>query len=336
MKAKKLLLGEALMKKLICTLLIAFSLILCACADGAPTEFNEAFESDIAFESSEASKIEDSDSKAESSFSVESSFDVESSDDMPSVHPENSVPTEDIEAIPILFLDTSDHRNTQAYIICAVNEDGFHSTHEFRYNEKHLLDHIDEQGVTVNTNIIDTEKTVTLRDKDGKTFDVDVGSIRCYGEQIIGEVHVCAEIQGDVPTESKRFIGTYSGIDIFPDKLEHGDNSLTVDLDCDGDNEVISWSFTKADDYREDEGNYYYYSLEAIIDGKTVEISDNYDWTPIKKDNLEIFIADVDMDGDFEVIEYVTVADAFNNVDIYNVSADGSEPLHLYTITPEP
>ena len=323
------------MKKLTCTLLILFLMILCACADEAPTESNDSYESNTAFESSEASKIEDGGSKEESSFPAESSFDIESSDDISSVDPENSVPSENISAFPILFLDTSDYLNDQAYIICAVNEDGFHTTHEFRYNEKHLLDHIDEQGLTVDTNLIDTEKAFTLRDKDGKTFDADIGKIRCYGEEIIGEVHVCAEIQGNLPTENKRFIGTYSGIDIFPDKSEYGDNSLTVDLDCDGDNEIIRWSFSKADDYRTDD-DFYYYSLEAVVDGKTVKIFDNYDWTPIKKDDLEIFIADVDMDGDFEVIEYVAVADVFNNVDIYDVGTDGCEPLHFYTMTPEP
>lgn len=265
--------------------------------------------------------------------SIEENSESSSYDTSYSTYPENSVPTEDIEAIPILFLDTTDYRENQAYIICAVNDDGLHTTHEFVYNEKHLLDLIDEQGILVETNIIDTSKAFAFYDKKGTTFEGSCGEIQCYGEEIICEVHVCVEIDGNISTESKRFIGVYEGVDIFPDELKYGDNSVAVDLDCDGDSEVISWSFTKAEDYREGEGDYYYYSLEAIIDGKTVEIFDNYDWTPLKKSDYEIFIADIDMDGDFEIVEYVKVANTYNNVNIYDVNG---ELLHFYTISPEP
>ncbi len=323
--------GEKVMKKILFAILISIFFVLCACAGNDESIESVAESKEEVTESTESSaaaiaRPEDSEDTKNESSNVLSH----------SPYPENSAPTEDIEAIPILFLDTTDHRNTQAYIICAVNDNGLHTTHEFVYNEKHLLDLIDEQGISVETNIIDTSKAVTFYDKNGESFEASCGKIQCYGEEIIGEVHVCAEIDGNIPTESNRFIGVYDGVDIFPETLKYSDNSVTVDLDCDGADEVISWSFIKAEDYREGEGDYYYYSLEAIIDGKTVEISDNYDWTPLKKSDYEIFIADIDMDGDFEIVEYLKVANTYNNVNIYDVSADGSEPLHLYTITPEP
>ena len=261
----------------------------------------------------------------------------ESSDDDISYppYPEYSAPTEDIEAAPILFLDTSDHRHNQAYIICAVNENGLYTTQEFRYNDKHLLEHMHEQGVQVETNIIDTAQTFEFFDKNGEVFSTSCGEVQCYGEEILDEVHVCTKVQADIPTDSRRFWGTYSGVDIFPEALEYGDNSVMVDLDCDGDNEIIRWSFKKDEEYLS-EDNYYYYTLEAVIDGKTVYISDNYDWVPTKRRDLEIFIADIDIDGNYEVIEYVKAASRFNNIFIYNVSSDKSERLLFYTISPEP
>ena len=330
-------------------LLLSFAciLLLCACNTGRdlPLESTEDINS-TSTESSEGALIEtDQESSiAESSeSSVEESNESsvaessDSSDDEISYppYPEYSAPTEDIEAVPILFLDTSDHRHNQAYIICAVNENGLYTTQEFRYNDKHLLEHMHEQGVQVETNIIDTAQTFEFFDKNGEVFSTSCGEVQCYGEEILDEVHVCTKVQADIPTDSRRFLGTYSGVDIFPEALEYGDNSVIVDLDCDGDNEIIRWSFKKDEEYTSWD-NYYYYTLEAVIDGKTVYISDNYDWVPTKRRDLEIFIADIDMDGNYEVIEYVKAASRFNNIYIYNVSSDKSERLLFYTISPEP
>jgi|GEM_PF-1019084 len=324
------------------TVFILFSLLSLCLLFSCVSQENVSNTSGIYSEQDNSSSLVDSESTIDiSTVSIDASEPSHESGDCSeayeSSNTENSdVPTENIEAIPILFLDTTDHRFNQAYVICAVNDNGLHTTHEFRYNEKHLLDHIDEQGLFVDTNIIDASRTVAFYDKSGKAFNTTCGKIRCYGEEIIAEVHVCAEIGGNIPTESKRFIGVYDGVDIFPETLKYSDNSVTVDLDCDGDNEVISWSFTKAEEYREDEGDYYYYSLEAIIDGKTVKVSDNYEWTPLKKSDYEIFIADIDMDGNFEIVEYVKVANTYNNVIIYDVNEKEAEMLHFYTISPEP
>ena len=265
----------------------------------------------------------------------ESTYTDDTSDDNSSTDDKNPVPSKNIIANPLLFLDTSDNFRDKAYIICAFNAEGIYTTYEFPYNDKHLLDYIIEYDVTVESSIIDTSKTFTFYDKNGKSFDTACGEITCYGEELLGEVHVCADIQAVIPTDSRRFLGTYSGVDIFPEALEYGDNSVTVDLNCDGDNEIIRWTFEKDEEYSS-EDNYYYYTLEAVVDGKIISISDNYDWVPAKRRDFEIFIADVDMDGNYEVIEYVRAASRFNNVYIYKIENDKCELMHFYIITTEP
>ena len=292
---------------------------------------NSVDESTVTDESDNDTSVESSDVSDETSDDVSD----DSSDDNSSTDDKNLVPEKNIIANPLLFLDTSDYFRDKAYITCAFNKEGIYTTYEFPYNDKHLLDYIEQYGVTVESSIIDTSKTFTFYDKNGKSFDTACGEITCYGEIIIGEVHVCADIQADIPTDSRRFLGTYSGVDIFPEELEYGDNSVTVDLDCDGDNEIIRWTFEKDEEYSS-EDNYYYYTLEAVVDGKTVSISDNYDWAPTKRRDFEIFIADVDMDGNYEVIEYVRAASRFNNVFIHEIENDKCELVHYYTLTPEP
>lgn len=245
-------------------------------------------------------------------------------------------PEKNIIANPLLFWDTTDYRPDQAYIIGAFNKDGFHTTREFPYNDRHLNDYIEEvDGETVETNIIDTSKTLRFYDRYGSFFEADCGKIRCYSETIISEAHICADVKSDIPIDSQRFLGTYNGVDIFPESIEYSGNSITVDLDCDGDNEVVEWQFEDA--YGEySGGDYYHYSLTAVIDGKTVGISDNYDWLPLEKGDFEVFIADVDMDGKFEIIVYEKATSMFSDVYIYDVSAKGTELAYVYTISPMP
>lgn len=266
------------------------------------------------------------DSYSEESDSYESESSLESS--YPSLD-------ENISAYPLLFIDTTDWMSDKAYVIGAFNELVLYSTHEFSYNGKHLLEYMDEYGSVVESNIIDTSKDFAFRDKHGNAFNADCGQLSCYGEEIIEEVHVCVDVTTDIPTDSRRFLGTYSGVDIFPEALEYGDNSVTTDLDCDGDNEIIRWSFEK-DEERSGDDSYYFYTLEAVIDGKTVFVSDNYDWVSTKRSDFEIFIADVDMDGNYEVIVYIKAASRFNNIFIYKVISDKCELIHSYAITPEP
>ncbi len=257
--------------------------------------------------------------------------------DSSKIHPApEPVPEKNIVASPLLFWDTTDNRSDQAYIIGAFNKDGFHTTREFPYNDRHLNDYIEEvDGETVETNIIDTSKTLRFYDRNGSFFEADCGKIRCYSEAIIGEAHICADVKSDIPIDSQRFLGTYNGVDIFPESIEYSGNSITVDLDCDGDNEVVKWQFEDA--YGEySGGDYYHYSLTAVIDGKTVGISDNYDWLPLEKGDFEVFIADVDMDGKFEIIVYEKGTSIFSNILIYDVSSKGTELIHGYTISPMP
>ncbi len=251
-------------------------------------------------------------------------------------HQSESAPEKNIIANPLLFWDTTDYRPGQAYIIGAFNKDGFHTTREFPYNDRHLNDYIEDvDGETVETNIIDTSKTLTFYDRYGSFFEADCGKIRCYSETIIGEAHICADVESDIPIDSRRFLGTYNGVDIFPESIEYNGNSITVDLDCDGDDETIRWSFEKDDGVYSDR-DYYYYTLEAVVDGKKVAISDNKDWIPLEKGDFEVFIADVDMDGNYEVLVYEKGTSIFSDILIYDVSAKESELLHYYTIHPMP
>ena len=73
-----------------------------------------------------------------------------------------------------------------------------------------------------------------------------------------------------------------------------------------------------------------------VVNGKTVKISDNKDWVPLEKGDFEVFIADVDMDGKFEIIVYEKGTSIFSNILIYDVSSKESELIHSYTISPMP
>lgn len=237
---------------------------------------------------------------------------------------------------PLLFIDTTDTTNNdKAYVLCAFNEDRIYSTHEFLYNGKRLSDFVFEYDMLVESNIIDTEKDFVFYDNRGNRFETGCENLFCYGEEIINEVHVCASIKTEIKNDAKRYLGTYGNIDVFPSKIEYDKNSITVDLDANGVSDNIYWTLSPAEDEYADEG-YCYYSLEATINGKKVSIADNEDWLPLAREDLEVFIADVDMDGVFEIVVYEKTVSRFNNVFIYKINEESGKLLYSYTITPEP
>lgn len=328
---------------LIIVFVIAIMLILLSCQsnveESAVISNEGSGESSMILSSSEVSENDESvhselnvesDCENGSAVESESSTQNENSDEDSNESPNKNSPT-----YPLLFIDTTDNISDKAYIICAFNEEGAYATNEFLYSDKNLGDYIEAQGVIVESDIIDTSNSITFYDKNGISFDSYCGKISCYGEPIIYETHVCADVNSDMPSSGLRFWGTYSELDIYPDEIEYGENSIVVDLDSDGAEDIIRWSFYPAeDDWREEE--YYRYTLESVIDGKTIAISDNREWLPLKKTDFEVFVADIDLDGVFEVLVYEKAVSRFNNIFIYDIGSDKSEVLHFYTISPEP
>ena len=285
--------------------------------------FNNVSDSESSLPNDESSVyIEDEESSAYSEDETSAPDDIS----------EESEIRDSINAYPLLLIDTTDMRNDKAYLLCGFNEEGIVSAYDFSYNGKELLDYLEIQGEKVETRIIDTSKNLLFKNSEGNNINADMSYIYCYGEPIIEEVHVCPEIVSDSIVSGERYLGTYADVNIFPDTIRYTENSVTVDIDSDGKDEIIRWEFSPA----KDRDGYFHYSVSVEVNGKNIALCDNLQWKPLEKKDLEIFVADIDMNDCFEILVYSKLDSIFNGVNIYSIDESGSELIHFYTITPEP
>lgn len=236
------------------------------------------------------------------------------------------------EFYPLLFIDPAESSN-EAYVLCYLSSGKLYTNEEFKYNNNLLTDYIDSDAVEVSTDIFDSSKALKFYDSKGTSLKTQSNRTICHGETLLGTAHVCVELSKDVLLHSNRFFGTYDGIDIFPQNADYQDSKILVDINSDNKNDLISWELIPADAQTYGE-NYYLYSIKVVVDEQTYIIENN-DW-PIEKNDFEIFVADVDLNGKNELIIYEKAMSRFNSVSIYDFNSGTQQLLFSYTITPEP
>ncbi len=220
--------------------------------------------------------------------------------------------------------------SSEAFIISAFNKEGLLSTRDFSYNDGNLMDYMYDYGTMVVTDAIDTSKQIEFSDSLGNKFESCCGVVKCCGEPLDDNVHVRVEVASNIPIDGKRFLGTYSEIDIFPDSMNYGDASINVDLDCDGVRETVFWEFQPAGEpYNEG----YYYSVKIKNNLSTYSLK-SYQAYPLQKDDFEVFVVDIDMNGDFEVLVYTKEADLFSIVEVFDFGNE--DCVFSYVLVPFP
>lgn len=232
---------------------------------------------------------------------------------------------------PLLFVDTSSE-NTNAYVLCGFAPGRMYSTEDYLYNGRKLSEYIREQDVAVSSNILDRNKTLSFCDVNGNRFETVTDGLRCTGRMIDETVEVQAELR-QIPNQRSCYLGTYSGIPIFPESITYGNRSISVDLNTDGNLDAISWKFIPAEP--ELYGEHFHYTVTATIGTQAYTIESNSQ-LPCKEEDVQIFVADVDLDGNYELIIYSKGMSRFRTISIYQLCADSVNQLLYYIINPEP
>ena len=233
---------------------------------------------------------------------------------------------------PILFLDTSDN-NTKAHVLCAYKNGELISTDAYAYDGISLSEYIRQQETPVSSEILDVTLPISLYPANGKVYDSTVTQVSCNGRIIDETVEVLAELEHVAGEDGERFIGTYTGVDVSPRVLNYGNYSIVVDLDSDDDFDEITWSFSAADP--DIYGENYYCNICVTKDGHTYQI-ENSGTLPCKEEDFEVFVVDVDLNGDYEIVVYTKQMSRFGVVKIYRLEKDTAVELLCYVVNPEP
>lgn len=232
---------------------------------------------------------------------------------------------------PLLFVDTSSE-NTNAYVLCGFAPGRMYSTEDYLYNGRKLSEYIREQDVAVSSNILDRNKTLSFCDVNGKRFETATDGLRCTGRMIDETVEVQAKLS-QIPNQKSCYLGTYCGIPIFPESITYGNRSISADLNTDGNPDTIFWEFAPADP--DLYGEHFHYTVTATIGTQAYTIESNSQ-LPCKEEDVQIFVADVDLDGNYELIIYSKGMSRFRTISIYQLGTDSVNQLLYYIINPEP
>jgi hypothetical protein len=237
------------------------------------------------------------------------------------------------EDYPVVLLDAQND-DEQSHIICGIRSGQLKLTDEYQYNGQALSTYLFEPATEVQTNIINTDELITFIDPAGSYTEAEVDHVKCESQIIDETVRVRVAMTYSLMPDSQWLLGTYSKVDIFPKDIIYGEDFISVDLDNDGNRDVISWLFVPTDNKVYSDNNYYF-TIMVEQNGTTHCIKDDK-YLPIKKDDLAVFVADINLDGCYELIVCERGMSRFGIASIYQLSDDGYTLVLKYYLNSEP
>ena len=233
---------------------------------------------------------------------------------------------------PILFVDTTNDA-PQAYILCAYSSGNLLSPEDYTYSDKPLAEYLRAQNEPVSSKIINTDKMISFYDVRGQQHKTNITQVSCSGRIIDESVEVRATLEKS-PEKQGLFWGTYAELDLLPQNIIFSDRSISVDLDSDGELDTISWIFTSADSQEYGE-NYYFYEIMVTAGAKAYSL-EGPGHLPCTLEDFSIYVADLDMNGTFELLVYSKGLSRFRYINAYQLDKDKICNLFSYVIDPEP
>ncbi len=238
---------------------------------------------------------------------------------------EKTPPPKETEAAPIFIWDTEDEYYTDPIFIGGTNSEGFHTPDEFIYNGMH----IDSMYYRpIYTNAVRSGEKLAFYDQRGYRFEALSGISVCFTNEVLPLRLVANKPLADKKPKRRFLIGSYESADIFPEKIVYSDGKTVIDLDCDGSDEILTAKTEK----KPDSITGVTITLESGGKQYTVREFELYG-SKYEKFDYELFFADIDSDGEYEIIAYYM----FNNghetfITVYDTTESGISELYTQTV----
>ena len=121
---------------------------------------------------------------------------------------------------------------------------------------------------------------------------------------------------------------------MFPEDSVYTEDGFVMDLDGDGTVDQVEMTLTQdPDSYVEDKfagytGYYYDYEVHIRRNGRTFRFKPFAEWVDVAPDDLAVFAADVDFDGEYEIIEFMFYHKRFGGITIYDFNGAYYDQLY--------
>lgn len=232
---------------------------------------------------------------------------------------------------PLLLLDATNEGN--AFVLCTFVSGEMYGIEDYLYNGQKANAFWGQTMVPVSTSIVNKQGTFAFVDTAGEIFKTGATEIYCTGRVIDEVLEVRLDLREEPTTPQKFWLGSYSEIDLLPDNVVYEDEVIAVDMDGNGTTDRICWTFIPLQ--KEENSDWLDYTVTATRNGIEYKIVEKCH-LPVKKDDLAVFAADVNLDGEAEIVVFSKYASRFGNVSVYQFEeGEYIEMLH-YVIDPEP
>lgn len=228
------------------------------------------------------------------------------------------------EGLPVLFVD----KHGAAHVICIFEKDVYHPVSDYQYSGKDWSEYIGQEEQEVTAPFIEKGEQFILYDTNNGTTDTSCEGVECVGRGIDDFAEIRAKLSAQ--PEGKIAVGLTPDVNADIRKVTIGEGQITADFDGNSEQDSIKWTVSPSNDNVE----FLDYTLNIELDGKKSTFK-NEEYCLAGKDGLKIFVLDINMDCNYEILIYKD-AGFCSWVDVYSTKGGQLEQMFDYVINPGP
>ena len=233
---------------------------------------------------------------------------------------------------PLLFWDPNCNRD-HALILCGFIDGQIQEMNEYQYNSRTWSEYTDGRlPADVIVDFICLDEDVNFYNSTGISNRASIKNIRCEGRAIDEFAEVQAVLENTKLLKTDRQIGLLASEEPYPRLPLYSDHSIIVDLDGNGIDDQIDWTFSDAEMEAE---HYKNYLLSINLNGELFTYSNDPD-LPLNTNDLSVWVMDINKDGCMEVIVYEKLLSIMSSIYIYQPVDGKMAPMIEYVVNPGP
>lgn len=241
------------------------------------------------------------------------------------------------ESFPVLFVD----KHGVAHVICVFENGVYHPISDYQYSGKDWSEYIGKEEQEVTAPFIKKGDQFILYDTKNVATETSCEGIECVGRGIDDFTEVKVKLAENT-AKNKLLVGVLADKNSGINNVNIGERQITADLDGNLQQDKIEWSFSPSTEDgqkwtvspSDDNVEFLEYTLDIDINGEKSTFK-NEEYCLNGKDGLKIFVLDINMDENYEILIYKD-AGICSWVDVYSAKGGQLELMFDYVINPGP
>lgn len=246
--------------------------------------------------------------------------------------------------VPLLFIKTDIYKD-RAYVLAAGKDGNVYRAEQFEYDGEPLYGEYLHDG---RMSLKDEPATTEIMEDNRELRFVNIfgEGLTCYhegitttGEVALRHIFAHAHLPENLSLSDGLYLGSYADVDMFPETAEYTDSSIVTDLDKNGARDKVTWEYienTPVDSHPSGYSGYLYdYKISIERNGTVYTIENEKDMVVVQG-GMQVFAADVDQDGEYEIVVFETMITCSCYCTIYGWDGTAYTVQQYCTVAPLP